>query len=448
MLLAALLPGPLAAGRVRRCSPRSWPASAGTFTVLLWNDVQDDGPKSLVGGRAGAGRLLALRHLHDLRGRAGVGAVPGRLPPPGRPRRRRGLRAHADVGGRRRDHGLGQRSHRALPRLRGALAGALRHGRQPAPPPREPGVRPQVLRARAASRPPSCSTASPWSTAPPGRTNLERILDLPGPERAAGERPAAGRHRAPARRAELQGGRRPVPHLDARRLPGRADAGHRVHGVGGQGRRVRGAAAGGRRRPGALRAGLAAGDLGPGRGDACSAAPCWPWCRRTSSGCWPTPRSATSGSSSSASRRRAGSATTATTAAPRPCSFYLLAYAVIVLGTFGVVTLVSRAHDGDQSLDAFRGLSRTRPVLALALTIFLLAQAGVPLTTGFVAKFGVIAAAVDAESYTLAVIAMAGLGHRRLRLPAHHREHVPGRSGAGRRRPAAGAGAASAPGSA
>jgi NADH-quinone oxidoreductase subunit N len=85
---------------------------------------------------------------------------------------------------------------------------------------------------------------------------------------------------------------------------------------------------------------------------------------------------------------------------------YLLAYAVIVLGTFGVVALVSRAHDGDQSLDAFRGLSRTRPVLALALTIFLLAQAGVPLTTGFVAKFGVILAAVDAESYTLAVIAM------------------------------------------
>ena len=85
---------------------------------------------------------------------------------------------------------------------------------------------------------------------------------------------------------------------------------------------------------------------------------------------------------------------------------YLLAYAVIVLGTFGVVTLVSRAHDGDQSLDAFRGLSRTRPVLALALTIFLLAQAGVPLTTGFVAKFGVILAAVDAESYALAVIAM------------------------------------------
>jgi NADH-quinone oxidoreductase subunit N len=86
--------------------------------------------------------------------------------------------------------------------------------------------------------------------------------------------------------------------------------------------------------------------------------------------------------------------------------FYLLAYAVMVLGTFGVVTLISRAHDGDQSLDAFRGLGRARPGLALVLTVFLLAQAGVPLTSGFVAKFGVIAAAADAESYGLAVIAM------------------------------------------
>jgi NADH-quinone oxidoreductase subunit N len=86
--------------------------------------------------------------------------------------------------------------------------------------------------------------------------------------------------------------------------------------------------------------------------------------------------------------------------------FYLLAYAVMVLGTFGVVTLISRAHDGDQSLDAFRGLGRSRPGLALVLTVFLLAQAGVPLTSGFIAKFGVIAAAVDAESYVLALIAM------------------------------------------
>ena len=87
--------------------------------------------------------------------------------------------------------------------------------------------------------------------------------------------------------------------------------------------------------------------------------------------------------------------------------FYLLAYAVMVLGTFGVVTLVVAGRTtGTSRSTRSAASSRTRPVLALALTIFLLAQAGVPLTTGFVAKFGVIAAAVDAQSYVLAVIAM------------------------------------------
>ncbi len=38
--------------------------------------------------------------------------------------------------------------------------------------------------------------------------------------------------------------------------------------------------------------------------------------------------------------------------------------------------------------------------------MFLLAQAGVPLTGGFIAKFGVISAAVDVESYAIALIAM------------------------------------------
>jgi NADH-quinone oxidoreductase subunit N len=71
-----------------------------------------------------------------------------------------------------------------------------------------------------------------------------------------------------------------------------------------------------------------------------------------------------------------------------------------------VVTVVGRGHAGDTSLDAFRGLATRRPLLAMALTIFLLAQAGVPFTSGFIAKFGVIQAAVEERSYAIAVIAM------------------------------------------
>ena len=86
--------------------------------------------------------------------------------------------------------------------------------------------------------------------------------------------------------------------------------------------------------------------------------------------------------------------------------FYLLAYTFMILGSFAIVTMVGRQGDGRHALDDYRGLARNRPGLALAFTVFLLAQAGVPFTSGFLAKFGVIAAAVESRSYALAVIAM------------------------------------------
>jgi NADH-quinone oxidoreductase subunit N len=86
--------------------------------------------------------------------------------------------------------------------------------------------------------------------------------------------------------------------------------------------------------------------------------------------------------------------------------FYLATYTFLIAGTFGVITLVGRRGDGHHNLDDYRGLSRSRPGLAALMTVFLLAQAGVPLTSGFFAKFFVINAAVDAGSTSLAVIAM------------------------------------------
>lgn len=85
---------------------------------------------------------------------------------------------------------------------------------------------------------------------------------------------------------------------------------------------------------------------------------------------------------------------------------YLMVYAVLVTGTFGVITAVGRTGDGATDLAGFRGLGRTKPALALGMTVLLLAQAGVPLTSGFVAKFGVIGSAVEVHSYAIAIIAM------------------------------------------
>ncbi len=86
--------------------------------------------------------------------------------------------------------------------------------------------------------------------------------------------------------------------------------------------------------------------------------------------------------------------------------FYLAAYTFIVAGSFGVITLVGRKGDNLHALSDYHGLSRRRPMLAVVFTIFLLAQAGVPLTSGFFAKFYVIRAAVEGESYVLAIAAM------------------------------------------
>ena len=101
--------------------------------------------------------------------------------------------------------------------------------------------------------------------------------------------------------------------------------------------------------------------------------------------------------------------------------FYLAAYTFMVAGTFGVVTVVGRRGDGHHALDDYRGLSRREPLLALAFTVFLLAQAGVPLTSGFFAKFYVHRRRRRGPLVLAGPRRHALRGHRRLPLPAHRR---------------------------
>ena len=85
---------------------------------------------------------------------------------------------------------------------------------------------------------------------------------------------------------------------------------------------------------------------------------------------------------------------------------YLAIYTVLVMGSFAIVLALSGNTDGETNLADFKGLAKRRPALALAFTVLLFAQAGVPLTAGFVSKFAVIKSAVEANSYVLAVAAM------------------------------------------
>jgi NADH-quinone oxidoreductase subunit N len=83
--------------------------------------------------------------------------------------------------------------------------------------------------------------------------------------------------------------------------------------------------------------------------------------------------------------------------------FYLVVYVVTNLLAFGVVSAVGKITGSDE-IASYSGLSRRSPWLALALLVAFLSLAGMPPFGGFVVKFAVFAAAVDAQLYWLAII--------------------------------------------
>jgi NADH-quinone oxidoreductase subunit N len=84
--------------------------------------------------------------------------------------------------------------------------------------------------------------------------------------------------------------------------------------------------------------------------------------------------------------------------------FYLLAYGLTTIGAFGILTLV-RDPDGEAThLSRWAGLGRQSPLVAGVFALFLLALAGIPLTSGFTGKFAVFSAAVSGGATPLVVV--------------------------------------------
>ena len=83
--------------------------------------------------------------------------------------------------------------------------------------------------------------------------------------------------------------------------------------------------------------------------------------------------------------------------------FYVITYALTVLGAFGVVTVVEEATGGD-AIKNFAGLSRRAPGLSLCLLVFLLSLAGIPPLAGFIGKFFLFSAAVGADADRLGLL--------------------------------------------
>jgi len=86
--------------------------------------------------------------------------------------------------------------------------------------------------------------------------------------------------------------------------------------------------------------------------------------------------------------------------------FYSLAYALMTIGAFGVVVLLAHGTVRGDQIDDFTGLSQTHPTAAAIMLLFLLSLTGIPPTAGFVGKFYLFAAAVEAGYYWLVIIAV------------------------------------------
>lgn len=84
--------------------------------------------------------------------------------------------------------------------------------------------------------------------------------------------------------------------------------------------------------------------------------------------------------------------------------YYLLAYTFTNLGAFAIIALVGRKDEAYVTLDDYRGLANDHPVLALLMSIFLFSLAGIPPTAGFVGKFAIFGAAINAGYIWLVII--------------------------------------------
>jgi NADH-quinone oxidoreductase subunit N len=86
--------------------------------------------------------------------------------------------------------------------------------------------------------------------------------------------------------------------------------------------------------------------------------------------------------------------------------FYVVAYVLTSLASFGVIMLLSREGFEADRIEDFRGLNQRSPWWAFVVLVVMFSLAGIPPTLGFYAKFAVIEAAVGAGYIWLAVVAV------------------------------------------
>ena len=84
--------------------------------------------------------------------------------------------------------------------------------------------------------------------------------------------------------------------------------------------------------------------------------------------------------------------------------FYLATYGLTTIGAFAVITLVRDSGGEADHLSRWAGLGKRSPLVAGVFALFLLAFAGIPLTSGFIGKFAVFQAAIAGGATPLVIV--------------------------------------------
>ena len=86
--------------------------------------------------------------------------------------------------------------------------------------------------------------------------------------------------------------------------------------------------------------------------------------------------------------------------------FYTLTYAIMALGGFGMIVLLSRAGFEAEEINDFKGLNERNPWFAGMMLLLMFSMAGVPPTVGFYAKLVVLEAVINVDMVWLALVAV------------------------------------------
>jgi NADH-quinone oxidoreductase subunit N len=121
-------------------------------------------------------------------------------------------------------------------------------------------------------------------------------------------------------------------------------------------------------------------------------------------------------------------------------AFYLFVYAFMTIGAFAVAAILGRDGEADHAyaLTAYAGLGRRRPLLAAAMTVFMLSLTGIPPAAGFMAKFYIFRDAVRAGLVPLAAVGVlasvvGAFYYLRVVVQMYFREPAPEPAGGGLR---------------